>query len=531
MYNISFFKKMLVLAGVIFLYSCDKDYNVIGGDIISDNNFVFTKYTSNVIAYTQKTGPIQSNNLPVNALGIIDNPVFGKTTANFATQLALATANPTIGEAPEIGDVYLTIPYFSRVTTTNADGSHVYKLDSIYGVDKAKIKLSIYESGHPINSLSGSGESQLYFTNQNSDFDNAKVGSSLNDAADSAQNGEFFFDNKEFSETTKDLAGNDVVTRTPPGMRLKLNSDFFKNKILNAPAGSLATNDVFLNYFKGLYFKVENATGSSGSMAMLDFKKGKITINYKAKTAITTDADDVKEQKTLVLNLTGNTVSLLNNDFGSSGVVYGGLPYTGNTTEGDEKLYLKGGEGSMAVLNLFSTPNQLNEIRSNGWLINEANLVFHIDAEAMKNSYEPSRIYLYDLDKNIPLVDFTVDATTSFYPKKSKYVFDGNLNKQVIANGRGLTYKIRITDHIKNLIKNTSAANVKLGLVVTEDVFATTSYKWKTPINVIPEVAPYGFQTPVSGVMSPLGTVLYGSKSTVADDKRLKLEIFYTKPN
>jgi hypothetical protein len=31
--------------------------------------------------------------------------------------------------------------------------------------------------------------------------------------------------------------------------------------------------------------------------------------------------------------------------------------------------------------------------------------------------------------------------------------------------------------------------------------------------------------------MNPLGTVVYGGKSTVADEKRLKLEIFYTKPN
>jgi hypothetical protein len=31
--------------------------------------------------------------------------------------------------------------------------------------------------------------------------------------------------------------------------------------------------------------------------------------------------------------------------------------------------------------------------------------------------------------------------------------------------------------------------------------------------------------------MSPLGTVLFGGKSTVPDEKRLKLEIYYTKPN
>jgi hypothetical protein len=37
MYN-SFFKKILVVASVV-LYSCDKDYNEIGGDLIGENNF------------------------------------------------------------------------------------------------------------------------------------------------------------------------------------------------------------------------------------------------------------------------------------------------------------------------------------------------------------------------------------------------------------------------------------------------------------------------------------------------------------
>jgi hypothetical protein len=65
--------------------------------LIGDNHFDFVKYTSSVVAY-KKIGPIESNNLPVNALGIFDNPAFGTTTANFATQIVLESANPTIGK-------------------------------------------------------------------------------------------------------------------------------------------------------------------------------------------------------------------------------------------------------------------------------------------------------------------------------------------------------------------------------------------------------------------------------------------------
>ena len=86
MHNNSFFKALLLLVSIHLFVSCDKDYNEIGDALIGENHFDLAKYTSNVVAYNEKITPIQSENLPVNALGIYDNPAFGKTTANFATR-------------------------------------------------------------------------------------------------------------------------------------------------------------------------------------------------------------------------------------------------------------------------------------------------------------------------------------------------------------------------------------------------------------------------------------------------------------
>nr|MBP6460351.1 DUF4270 family protein [Crocinitomicaceae bacterium] len=36
---------------------------------------------------------------------------------------------------------------------------------------------------------------------------------------------------------------------------------------------------------------------------------------------------------------------------------------------------------------------------------------------------------------------------------------------------------------------------------------------------------------PKASVMNPLGTILYGSHPSVPEDKRVKLQIYYTKPN
>ena len=80
MNNNSFFKSFLVIIASIALFaSCDKDFNQIGSDIIDDGHFGFLKYTdASVVAFNQGVGVVQTNNLPLNSLGIYDNPVLEK---------------------------------------------------------------------------------------------------------------------------------------------------------------------------------------------------------------------------------------------------------------------------------------------------------------------------------------------------------------------------------------------------------------------------------------------------------------------
>lgn len=568
MYNTSFFKKILLLATVAVFYSCDKEFNAIGDDLIGDNHFTLTDTTYTVKAYNQKITPVASNNLPINALGIYDNPVFGTTTANFNTQVTFGSYPPALGFEAVIDSVTLNIPYFidQTKTTTSTDGKRTYVLDSIYGPETGIIKLSVYESGILLNNYNATNYdiSQFYNTDRNSDFQTQSTnpsvfGERLNNSTNTAENDQFFFSSKPIIEktaaTTTAAESSKIID---PEMRLHLNKNFFKTKIFDAPASKLAAPDVFKNYFKGLYFKVEKSGTSPGRMAMMNFKKGTITVFYKAKTA-EKDADAVS--KTLVINLTGNqndiinTVSLLEESNPTS-------DYTSaieNDDTPDERLYLKGGQGSMSVIELFDKTDlihyddqgkqvngsngvydELDEIRNNvtskQWLANEANLVFTIDTQKMgigatdpKTAIpEPNRIYLYDLENNTVLADYAADRSTSVNgdPKKSRNVFGGIINLD--ANKRGTTYKIRITNHIRNIIKNADVKNVKLGLVVTEDINTITSTKLdktKTAQSIFSEI-------PAASVMNPLGTVLFGSNIPEGDDnyaKRVKLQVYYTK--
>jgi hypothetical protein len=311
-----------------------------------------------------------------------------------------------------------------------------------------------------------------------------------------------------------------------------LSNSFFTSKILNAPAGKLTSNSSFKDYFRGLYFKIEK-TGAAENMAKVDFSKGVVRLYYKEDVSTTTNGVTTvkRESKTLDINLSGNTVNFLEQS--NFNIDYINALTNFNPISGDSKLYLKGGEGSLAVLELFGpddddngVADELEKIRKNGWLINEANLVFHIDAAAMKNSVEPNRIYVYNLTNKTAVLDYLTDNTTAGAgnAKFDKFIFDGILKKEAITNGRGLTYKVRITNQIKNLIKNADSTNVKLGVVVTESIGVATFSKLKTANSIFSIV-------PTASVLNPLGTILYGGHPAVPEEKRLRLEIIYTKPN
>lgn len=585
------------LITLIFATSCDKDFNELGTDIVDDEHFGFkVDSLSTIKSYNQKLGPIASNNLAINPLGFYTNPAFGTTKADFVTQLELSSLNPVFNNTntelyqalPTIDSVILDVPYYRTVKSVVNEIS-TYRLDSIYGVDASKFKLSLYESGYYLRDLDPDqslNETQLFYTDQSNDIENNKVNVLLNDKvyADGHENDMFYFNKKEhILKTYKTDGVTPVYTRYPPTMRLHLRSDVFYNKIFNAPSSVLSSQALFKNYFRGLYFKVDN--GNPGNMAMLNFKNGKITVYYKEDkitpdNANTPNVNEFKVErisKSYDLNLTGNSVSLLQNSNENANYLT-----AANSTQEASKLYLKGGEGSMSIIDLFSTtdvigyvlnpafnanlpinnttnpkynvtngPNgvsdEIDNIKYNGWLINEANLTFYVDKPAMSDlkTVEPNRIYLYDLTNKKAIVDYTYDfSTDGLYSKRNKYLFggillneDGSTTSQKkddvteIVTGKGYKYKIRITNHVRNLIRHDST-NVRLGLSVTESIANIGLSKLKTA-NTNTTSAP------TMSVMNPLGTILYGTNNPPVPGpnpgqpykKRLKLIIYYTKPN
>ncbi|RYD87035.1 MAG: DUF4270 family protein, partial [Sphingobacteriales bacterium] len=193
------------------------------------------------------------------------------------------------------------------------------------------------------------------------------------------------------------------------------------------------------------------------------------------------------------------------------------------------------------------SPETIAQLQTEGAMINEANIVFYVDRSAMgvtgatgRQAIEPLRVYLYDVNNKAPLYDYTIgDLTTSSVdPKYNKYIHGGI--KEVSADGRAVRYKIRITNHVNNIITKDST-NVKLALVVTEDIRETGNAALRNPFteevhyartsgDIIDPASTEVKVLPVGSVTHPFGVILYGSNPEVPEDKRAKLEIFYTKP-
>ncbi|QYJ69182.1 DUF4270 domain-containing protein [Flavobacterium litorale] len=528
MNNRLIYKSLIIVLGVVFFASCDTDYNNIGANIINDDiHHDMLKYEANVVATDVGTGVVQANNLPQNLLGVLESPVFGKTIAHFVTQIELENVNPTLNN-PTIDSVYMYVPYYSTLESTNADtGLGEYSLDSIYGSITSRFKLSVYENNYFLRDTdpgSGDGSTQKYYSNDRNLIEANRGNVLLNDGI-SSENELFRYSAVPIQRL---YGGGEVAETFAPGMFLYLNNDFFQTKILNAAASdNLVNNNVFREYFRGIYFQAEQI-GNEAVMGVPRFDQGTITIKYTDDkldlngNPVVENGVVQRESKSMTINLTGNTVNFLDYTYPSE---FTTAITTNDDATGDQRLYVKGGEGSLATINILSDQD-IATLKEERILINDASLTFYIDQDVMENATEPLRVYLYDLNNKRPLLDYGIDNTSrASRPKFNKFVHGGIIQED--DNDKGLKYKIRITNHVSNIINNDST-NVKLGLVVTENINVITNAALKTPFTTD------GLEVktvPVSSVIHPFGTVLYGSNSTVPEDKRLKLEIFYTKPN
>jgi len=557
------------LAFISFMaIACDQDFNSIESEVINLKNFNTNQSQAPVTSYNKKLDSLTVSNLSAHLLGVFNDPAFGQTTASIITQITPTEFSPVFGDNPVIDSVVLTISYNSRLLAneTNPNGNALYSIsDSLYGNQSAPIKLSIYQNNFFLRDFNPTADlevTQNYYSHGNGSInttDNfAVIESGIINFDDSK--GALIYENNNFIPSSSAIVlktlgtdGAETTQTIAPALRTTLNIDFWKAAIFDLEGDDVLSNaNNFYDYFRGLYFKAE-AINADGSMLLLDISDSgsNITIYY-SNDPLVEGGDRIKD--TYVLNSSGNKLNPVINNYNLVSL------QNGDATNGDEKLYLKGAEGSMAIVDIFSgnvdcngstetaldcfkkTYRAVDEngdyILKNGdfllkRLLNEAQLIIYED-ENMALPTQPSdkytdpkdfhkydRIYAYDIKNNTPLIDYTIDpSTNSISPFNSKFIHLGQ--RDTDENGIS-KYKIRITEHLNNILLKDST-NTKIGLVLSTNV----NYISNAPILRSNDIVT---GVPAASVITPRGTVLYGSHESVPVEKRMRLDLYFTESN
>ncbi len=524
-------KKLFPKLGLIGLLivgfaSCNEEFSTLDTDIIN-GNFSRQDTSFSVKAYSKLLGPVQSNNQQTYKLGMYYDPIYGSSIVDFLGQLEMSRNNPTFpvdSLDPVLEKVILSLPFYSE-SSQDSDGATIYSLDSIYGA--IPINVGIYESNYFLRDFDPDTdfeEGQRYYSNQGPTFQ-SNLGELL------LQKDNFIPSNLATEFIIEDLDTLNIA----PGFNVELPPAFWQEKIIDQEGQEvLINNNNFKEYLRGIYFKVTGIE-QEGSMFLFDPENAKITLYYSSETTALDDSgnqitdDDgeiVRVLDSYDLTFTGINVNSYENELPAS--IQATL-LNPNTTEGEETLYLRGGEGITTIIDLFGGDdnqngiNDLQELRDKKWLINEANLLMYVDqTKVTGGSKEPERIMIFDTKNNSILADYNIDLTTNQSPINAVTQHLGRLERG--SDGRGEYYKLRLTSHISNLI-NRDSSNVSLGLVVSQNVSYVRFF------NLENEVLEASFdEVPGGCIVSPEGTAIHGNRS-FNPEKRLKLQLYYTEPD
>jgi hypothetical protein len=537
-------KFLKFLLFIFLLYSCEKDLISFESGVINSENAI--NFSSNQLEFSVKNNsenldPVQSNGLPSYLLGSYNHPQFGTINSSFVGQLVPADYNHNFGENAVIDSVIMRIPIYSRGVETSEDGDITYEIDSVYG--EAPIKISVYRNNFFLRTFdpySEFGMSQKYFTDGSL--------SSSEFLSPSQLEGDLLFEINDFVPSAEQINLTEIDTSTnepyvsqklSPSIRFKLNNpgdNFWEtNFVENDENQVLSSENKFKDFFRGIYIKTEQ-NNPDGSMMLLNLasSNSRITIHYSSDSSVIVDDNvDLIEtnQHEYVLNFSGNLVNIIENEqlFNFS---------ENDEGVGDENIYLSGGQGVITKLDLFSglmenengdevdefeyfknffVDEETNQPKR---IINEAFIEFFVNS-TYSNEDEPDRIYIYNYENNTPLIDYYLDQSISSTTINAKINHLEPLKRDSTSNSEGISYKIRITEHLNNIILRDSS-NAKLGLAVISDIAAIQNQLIQN------ENGPK--KSIVSGsLLSPKGTILHGNLSNSVD-KRPKIKIYYTEP-
>lgn len=401
--NIKQFGVILVVLLSVF-YGCN-DYSNIGLEVLPSGDLLTIKNTlvkDDISSFTHAEDLISTDEASHSLLGSFNDSLFGVTTIDFATQFRLS-GFPDFGEHnPQPDSIKLYLYY--RV---------------IYGDTITKQRLKVYE-------LESAIDRDLEY----------KQDVDLKVLASNELLGQI-----EFTPKVKiDSASQDTFYQL-----IKIPLDFtLAEKLFYADSVDVVNNDVFLDFFKGLYIESEKITTQGGTILTLEtqgssnFSGSGVVLFYhndSLKSRV-----DVEKDSALIMPYEVSQFSARINHIDHD---YSNTPFFHNldsTTDEDSLIYVQSTGGLKAKIfidNLSSWKDSMTIVGTDTirYGINKAELIFQIDTIASQvHRFPPPQqlLFLVDTigDSKLP-IDYNFSPTFYGGALRDDYTYHFNITQQL----------------------------------------------------------------------------------------------------
>lgn len=382
----------LVVFGSVLLYNCEPDADSLGEQLFLDGAAQGNEKSFDVIAFNiDNNDSIRSDagKLGSAVLGAFNEPQFGKQKASYLTQLRLSTYDPDFGTNAVVDSVVLVMKpiYATDSVTTTTDESFVYAgVDG--NVDAKKVVNTYPVSKYGKTKINGKTTFNIKVF-EVTDF--------LKSASDTVKSNQQFAYNptalgaKEFKgdvssvTITKDSDGSSLFTTTTPGIRIKLDKDFFQTKIIakkDQPELQDASN--FIRYFRGLRIAVDENDGY-----LFQFSPNDMEMIMYYKYDKTDNGTTTRPQTTYTFALGSGNAHIGQYEYDRINTPYATAMLNINDQTGDQKLFAQGmGGASIGIKIPQSTIDELKQLyQDKKAAIIGARIRIYTDKNSWDNSY------------------------------------------------------------------------------------------------------------------------------------------------
>jgi hypothetical protein len=401
------FLRNLALSALLSLliFSCTKELSPIGIELVDPSELLSMGYmdTVSIVAYSIPEDSLYTSNLSYAQIGSMYDPIFGKTTASFYTQIFLS-AKVRFGPNPVFDSAFLYLPYKSS-----------------YGDTMSNMTLHVYALTESIlDSVQNYSTSTVGY-NQSSPL------------------GQFTFQPRPHDTTYsngKKLYGT---------LRIPLNANF-GNAVMNPPDTSyLNSNTKFVEYFKGITVMADQQN-TKGAGAIISYSVpadlSKIVMYYHSD----------EDTTSFTFSISTGCNRFQNYDHNGYAEAMPSLrqQLQGDTTLGQQFLFAQGLAGSKIKI-VFPYLNKW--IPSDKIVINDAQLIFG-NGSVSSLFTNPGYLYLR-----------TAGAGGSTNPGDIVDLSEGSAYFDGTYKSSSNSYRFRITRYIQQVLTG-EQSNFGLHLII-----------------------------------------------------------------